>query len=139
MSSDQFPRAIDAGRQTRTAAAKVRNALFPKWRQRRFRRQLGRFIVALQSIQQTEASRLSAADISTLTGIVNGVVLETEGFLSDHHDSTTAEVEQDRFVVTEIYQLRAILETLARRVTADPSFIDVGWAMRTESGNQPKR
>lgn len=139
MSSDQFPRAVDAGRQARLAAAKVQNALFPGWRQRRFRRQLGRFIVALQSIQQTEASRLTAADISTLSGIVNGVVLEAEGFMAERHDATTAEVEQDRFVVTEIYQLRAIVETLTRRVTADPSLMDVGWAMRTELGNQPKR
>jgi hypothetical protein len=136
--SSQFQRAIDSGRQARAAAAKVRNALFPGWRQRRFRRQLGRFIVALQSVPQSEAGRLTAADISTLTGIVNGVVLEAEGFMAERHDATTAEVEQDRFVVTEIYQLRAILETLARGITADPNFMDVGFVIRTESGNQPK-
>lgn len=136
--SSQFQRAIDTGRHARTAAAKVRNALFPGWRQRRFRRHLGRFIVALQSVPQSEAGRLTAADISTLTGIVNGVVLEAEGFMAERHDATTAEVEQDRFVVTEIYQLRAIVEMLARGVTADPNFMDVGFAIRTETGNRPK-
>jgi hypothetical protein len=41
--------------------------------------------------------------------------------------------------VTEIYQLRAIVETLERHVTADPAVMDVGWTVRTETANQRKR
>lgn len=138
MSSHYFEAAIDVGRQTRTAAGKVRNSLFPGWRQRGFRRKLGRFIAALEEVPQAEAARLTADDIRALNGLVNSVVAEAEGFMAERHDATTAEVEQDRFVVTEIYQLRSIVESLTRRVTADPDSMDVGWTIRTETGNRPK-
>lgn len=138
MTSHRFQDAIDIGRQSRHAAAKVRNSLFPGWRQRGFRRHLGRFIVALEHVPQDEAARLTSADIGELTSVIDAVVAEAEAFMAERHDSTTAEVEQDRFVVTEIYQLRAIAETLARRVTADPTLMDVGWTVRTQTGNRPK-
>ena len=138
MTSHRFQDAIDIGRQSRHAATKVRNSLFPRWRQRRFRRHLGRFIVALEHVPQDEAARLTSADIGELARVIDAVVAEAEAFMAERHDSTTAEVEQDRFVVTEIYQLRAIAETLARRVTADPTLMDVGWTVRTQTGNRPK-
>lgn len=94
--------------------------------------------MALQQIPQPEAAALTAADIAALNKIVDGVVAEAEQFMSERHDATTAEVEQDRFVVTEIYQLRAIVETLGRRVTADPAFMDLGFRIRTEHANRPK-
>lgn len=138
MSSHHFEMAMDVGRQTRTAAGKVRNSLFPGWRQRGFRRQLGRFIVALEHVSQHEAAHLKADQIRTLNGVVDSVVAEAEAFMAERHDATTAEVEQDRFVVTEIYQLRSIVESLARHVTANPHIMDVGWTVRTETGNRPK-
>lgn len=138
MSSRQFDVAIGVGHQARAAAGKVRNSLFPAWRQRSFRRHLGRFIVALQQVPQSEAAQLTTENITTLSELVGHVVVAAEAFMADRHLSTTKEVEQDRFVVTEIYQLRAIVETLARRVTADPAFTDVRWAMRTEPGNRLK-
>ena len=98
-----------------------------------------RFIVALQEIPQAEAAALTAADLSSLNAIVDGIVADAEAFIAEHHDVTTAEVEQDRFVVTEIYQLRAIAETLGRHVTADPHFTDLAWQMRTEYANRPKK
>ncbi len=138
MSSQHFARAIEVGHQAHRAAAKVSKSLFPGWRQRGFRRHLGRFIVALEQVPQNEAAALSAGDITALITLVNGVVGEAEAFMAERHDSTTAEVEQDRFVVTEIYQLRAIVESLARHVTADPTQVDLGWTMRTQLGNRPK-
>lgn len=138
MSSHHFGHAIDVGRQARVAAAKVRNSLFPGWRQRGFRRALGRFIVALEQVPQREAAALSTDDLRELNTVINGVIAEAEVFMAERHDSTTAEIEQDRFVVTEIYQLRAIAESLARHVTADPGLMDVGWTIRTQTGNQPK-
>ena len=138
MSSSHLQHAIDAGRRTQNAATRVRHSLFPGWRQRTFRRQLGRFIVALEQVPQHEASRLTPDDLRTLNGIVNSVIAEAEAFMDERHDSTLAEVEQDRFVVTEIYQLRAIVETLTRHVTADPSIMDVAWTMRTQRANRPK-
>lgn len=138
MSSPHLQHAIDTGRQTRNAATRVRNSLFPAWRQRSFRRHLGRLIVALEQVPQHEAAHLTPDDIRTLGGIVNNVIAEAEGFMSERHDATLAEVEQDRFVVTEIYQLRAIVETLTRHVTADPGVMDVGWTVRTQTGNRPK-
>jgi hypothetical protein len=138
MASHQLQLAIDAGRQARLAATRVRNSLFPHWRQRAFRRHLGRFILGLQAIPQAEAARLTPTDLRDLNALISSVVAEAEAFMSEHHDATTKEVEQDRFVVTEIYQLRAIAETLGRHVTANPELMDVGWTMRTESGNRPK-
>ena len=138
MSSHHLQNAIDAGRQARNAATRVRNSLFPGWRQRGFRRHLGRFIVALEQVPQSEAGRLTVEDLRTLNDLVNSVVTEAEGFMTGRHDATLAEVEQDRFVVTEIYQLRAIMESLARHVTADPTVMDVGWTVRTQTGNRPK-
>jgi hypothetical protein len=138
MSSHHFETAIDVGRQTRSAAGKVRNSLFPGWRQRGFRRQLGRFIIALEQVPQREAETLTADQIRTLNGVVDSVVAEAEAFMAERHDATTAEVEQDRFVVTEIYQLRSIVESLTRRVTANPGVMDVGWTVRTETGHQRK-
>jgi len=132
MSSQHFAQAIGVGRQAHVAAARVRNSLFPAWRQRKFRRHLGRFIVALQHVPQTEAAVLSVADIRALTDIVNQLVVEAEAFMAERPESTTKEVEQDRFVVTEIYQLRAIVESLARHVTADPTFTDLRWEMQSE-------
>jgi hypothetical protein len=130
--------AIDVGRKTRIAATKVRNSLFPRWRQRAFRRHLGRFIVALQQVPQTEAAQLTAADLAELNQLNDSLVAEAERFIAERHESTTAQVEQDRFVVTEIYQLRAIVEMLARHVTADPAVMDVGWTVRTETANRRK-
>lgn len=139
MSAPNVTRAIEIGRQAQVAAGKVRNSLLPNWRQRAFRRQLGRFIVALQEIPQTEAGVLTAKELSELNAIVERVVTEADAFIAARFDATTAEVEQDRFVVTEIYQLRAILETLARHVTADPDVMDVSWTVRTQDSNRPKR
>lgn len=42
----------------------------------------------------------------------------------------------DRQVVSEIYELRAIVETLTRHVTADPGVMDVHWTVRTETANR---
>lgn len=139
MSSIHVTRALEVGRQTLLAAGKVHNSLFPNWRQRAFRRHLGRFIVALQEIPQTEAGVLTSQDIAHVSTIVDQLVTEADAFISARYDATTAEVEQDRFVVTEIYQLRAIVESLARRVTADPNAMDVGWTVRTQDANQSKR
>lgn len=133
MSSPQFDHAIDVGRQSRAAATRVRNSLFPAWRQRSFRRHLGRFIVALQQVSQAEAERLTSDGLRTLNDIVSSVIAEAEAFMAERHESTMKEVEQDRFVVTEIYQLRAIVETLGRRVTANPEFMDVRWEMRSQA------
>lgn len=138
MAAPHFLNAINVGRHARSAAAKVSHSLFPRWRQRHFRRHLGRFIVALQQIPQAEAVTLTTADIAALNKVVDGVVSEAEAFMSERHDATTAEVEQDRFVVTEIYQLRAIVETLGRHVTADPAFMDLAWRIRTEHANRRK-
>jgi len=138
MASHQLQLAMEVGRQARLAATKVRNSLVPHWRQRAFRRHLGRFIVSLQAIPQAEAAQLTSADIRDLNTLISSVVAEAEAFMSERHDATTKEVEQDRFVVTEIYQLRAIAETLGRHVTANPDLMDLGWTMRNESGNQPK-
>lgn len=138
MSSQHFQHVIDIGRGARIAATKVRNSLFPGWRQRRFRRHLGRFIVALEHMPQREAATLSAVDLSTLGDLINNVIAGAETFMAEHHDSTTSEIGQDRFVVTEIYQLRAIAESLTRHVTADPALMDVGWTVRTQAGNRPK-
>ncbi len=132
MSSQRFAQAIGVGRQAHVASTKVSHSLFPSWRQRNFRRHLGRFIVALQQVPQSEAATLSAADIRSLTDMVNQVIAEAETFMAERPESTTKEVEQDRFVVTEIYQLRAIVESLARRVTADPNFTDLRSEMRSE-------
>jgi len=139
MSSSHFEHAIDTGRQTRHAAAKVRNSLLRGWRQRTFRRHLGRFIIALEQVPQSEAARLTTDDIRLLNGVVTSVVTEAEAFMAARKNLTLAAVEQDRFVVTEIYQLRAIVETLTRRVTADPAVMDVAWTVRTETGNQTKK
>lgn len=138
MSSPQFDHAIDVGRQARAAAARVRNSLFPAWRQRSFRRHLGRFIVALQQVPQSEAEVLTAEGLGTLNEIVNSVIVEAEAFMAERHESTMKEVEQDRFVVTEIYQLRAIVETLGRRNTANRDFMDVRWEMRSQRDLPPK-
>ena len=138
MSSQHFDNAINVGHQTLLAASKVRNSLFPSWRQRTFRRHLGRFIVALERIPQMEAEVLDGARIGSLNELIDALVDQAEAFMADRHDATTAEIEQDRFVITEIYQLRAIAETLTRRVTADPGVMDVSWTVRTQSGNQPK-
>lgn len=138
MSSPHFQHAIEIGRRARSAAAKVRHSLFPGWRQRGFRRKLRQFIQALEQVPQREAGALSGSDIAALNDVVDGVVSEAEAFMADRHDSTTAEIEQDRFVVTEIYQMRAIVETLTRRVTADPDVMDVSWTVRTQTGNQQK-
>lgn len=138
MASHQLQLAMDVGRRARIAAEKVRNSLVPGWRQRAFRRHLGRFIASLQQIPQSEAAQLTTDDIRHLNALVSSVIAEAEVFMSDRHDATTKEVEQDRFVVTEIYELRAIAETLSRRATASPDLIDLGWTMRTESKNQPK-
>jgi hypothetical protein len=139
MASQYLEHAMEVGRQSHIAATKVRHSMFPKWRQRAFRRHLGRFIVALQQIPQSEAAQLTAADFRALHDIVDSLVAEAEQFIAERHESTTAQVEQDRFVVTEIYQLRAIVETLERHVTADPAVMDVGWTVRTETANQRKR
>ncbi len=139
MPSPHLQRAVDVGRHAQAAAAKVRNSLFPHWRQRSFRRHLGRFIVALQEIPQAEAMALPTADIHALSDIVDGVVAEAEAFMSERHDATTKEIEQDRFVVTEIYQLRAIVETLARRFTPDPDFEDVEFKVRTKHAHDRSR
>lgn len=138
MSSHRFQHAIDVGRKAQIAASKVPNSLFPVWRQRAFRRQLGRFIVSLQAVPQHEAAKLSAESVAELNAVVEGVVAGAEVFMAERHDSTTSEIEQDRFVVTEIYQLRAAVESLARHVTADPNAMDVRWTMGTETRNQPK-
>jgi hypothetical protein len=138
MRSHQFQLAIDVGRRARSAASRVSNSLFPRWRQRTFRRHLGRFIVALQQVPQVEASRLSPEDISTLNAVIDDVVAEAEAFMADRHDATTKEIEQDRFVVAEIYQLRSIVESLTRRVSANPELMDVGWTVRTQSGRLPR-
>lgn len=132
MGSQRFQHAIDVGRGARTAATKVGTSLFPAWRQRAFRRQLGRFIAALQSVPQDEAAHLTPDDIREVMSVVDGVVADAEAFMSQRHDATTKEVEQDRFVVTEIYELRSIVETLARHFTADPEFEDARWQDRTK-------
>lgn len=138
MSSHRFQHAIDLGLSARIAATKVPNSIFPVWRQRAFRRQLGRFIGALQAVPQEEAGQLTADDIREITSVVDGVVSEAEAFMSQRHNATTKEVEQDRFVVTEIYELRSIVETLARRFTANPDFEDVGWKERTKQAHRVK-
>jgi hypothetical protein len=138
MSSQRFQHAIDVGRGARTAATKVRNSLFPVWRQRAFRHHLGRFIVSLQAVPQEEAAQLTPADIREITSVVDGVVAEAEAFMSERHNATIKEVEQDRFVVTEIYELRSIVETLARRFTADPDSEDAGWQDRTKLAHRTK-
>ena len=139
MRAQQFHTAIDVGRQARAAADKVRHSLFPVWRQRAFRRHLGRFIVALEQIPQDEAAALSTDNIVELQRVVNGLVDAAEAFMAEHHDVTTKEIEQDRFVVTEIYQLRAIVETLARRFTPDPDFEDVEFKVRTKHAHDRSR
>ena len=137
-SAERFEHAIAVGRRTRRAAGAVGDSFFPRWRQRAFRRHLGRFIVALQNVPQREAETLTRANLSALSSVVDGIVTEADAFMAEHHDVTTAVVEQDRFVVTELYQLRAIVETLTRHVTADPAFTDVAWSVRTESANRTK-
>jgi len=138
MSSHRFQSAIAIGRSARAAAAKVPDSIFPAWRQRAFRRQLGRFIAALQAVPQEEAGRLKPDDIREITSVVDGVVAAAEVFMSERHDATTKEVEQDRFVVTQIYELRSIVENLARRFTANPDVEDVGWKERTSQAHRPK-
>ena len=95
MSSIHVTRALEVGRQTLLAAGKVHNSLFPNWRQRAFRRHLGRFIVALQEIPQTEAGVLTSQDIAHVSTIVDQLVTEADAFISARYDATTAEVGED--------------------------------------------
>jgi hypothetical protein len=131
-----FDTAMAEGRLAHSLASRIGDGWLRGWRLRKFLRQLERFISALRHVPQSEAHGLTAARLRACSTLVDSIINDAEAAIAARKNPSPSQLNNDRQVVSEIYELRAIVESLTRHVTADPEFMDVNWTVRTETANR---
>jgi thiaminase len=123
---------LGAATHVRASTLSRSDGWFAGWHERRFGRAIRAFIRALESLPQSEAERTTVAQRSDLGTLINAIVSDIERFIERHNAGSLKRVERNRYLVNDIYHLRASFEALARGVTADPQYEDVRWEMKID-------
>jgi hypothetical protein len=116
----------------RASALSRSNGWFTRWHERRFTRTIARFIDGLESLPQSAAQRITAQERAGLGERIDAVIADVERFVARHHAGSLKRIERNRYLVKDIYHLRAAFETLARGATADPQFEDMRWELKVD-------
>ncbi len=112
------------------------SSLLGWWHERKFAEAIDDFSASLRSLSQQEIEDAPAHDIQDIGEQIDAIVNDVEAFISRHGNSSLKRVEQDRHLVTRIYELRASFEKLSRRVTAQPGMTDVRWEVKMDTAHR---
>lgn len=106
------------------------------WHERKFVTAIDDFTRALRSLSQRAIEHATDDEIREIGTKVDAIIAEVEVFIGRHGNSSLKRVEQDRHLVTRIYELRASHEKVARGVTAQPGMTDLRWDVKLDTAHR---
>gem|GEM_PF-3519564 len=124
--------------QMRAARLSRTSSVLGWWHERKFVTAVDEFTRALRSLSQRTVEHATADEIRGIGVKVDAIIADAEVFISRHRNSSLKRVEQDRHLVTRIYELRASHEKVARGVTAEPGMTDLRWEVKLDAAHRDK-
>lgn len=100
------------------------------WRERRFAKSIDHFAETMRGLPQAEVETAPEASLRHIGDMVDAIVRDVEEFIAGHRSTNLKRVERDRFLVRQIYDLRASYEKISHRITPREDMTDLRWEMQ---------